>query len=112
VYGDQGYLVMSNGRWRVFSRDREVVAQGQGGNDGSLHIDNFIQCVKSRQRPAADLETIGHRASILCHAANVAWRVGRQVTLDAESEMFVGDDEANAFRTREEYRKPWTLPEV
>jgi hypothetical protein len=42
----------------------------------------------------------------------VAWRVGRQLTLDAESETFIGDDEANALRTREEYRKPWMLPEV
>ena len=49
---------------------------------------------------------------MLCHAGNVAWRLGRSVTLDLETETFVNDAEANAFRTRPEYRKPWLLPEV
>ena len=48
----------------------------------------------------------------MCHLGNVAWRVGRTVTFDPVTEAFVGDDEANALRTRTEYRAPWTLPEV
>jgi hypothetical protein len=34
------------------------------------------------------------------------------LTLDAATETFVGDAEANALRTRPEYRKPWVLPDV
>ena len=81
-------------------------------NDGTTHIQNFIDCIKSRNKPNADLETVGHPSSILCHAGNLAWRLGRQVQLDPESETFLDDDEANALRTRPVYRKPWTLPEV
>jgi hypothetical protein len=60
------------------------------------------------------LETIGHPSSVLCHAGNIAWRTGRKLTLEAATESFVGEgaNEANALRTRPEYRKPWTLPEV
>jgi hypothetical protein len=112
VYGDQGYIVIGNRRWRAYAARDELLAEGSGENDGTSHIRNFLECVKSRKRPNADLETVGHPSSILCHIGNVAWRLGRQVQLDPETETFVGDDEANALRTRPEYRSPWTLPDV
>jgi hypothetical protein len=49
---------------------------------------------------------------MLCHAGNISARLGRKLTLDPATETFVGDAEANALRTRAEYRKPWVLPEV
>jgi predicted dehydrogenase len=112
VYGDRGYIVIGNSRWRAFDPEDHVLAEGSGVNDGRAHIENFLACVKSRKKPAADLETIGHPSSILCHAGNLAWRMGRTLQLDPTSETFIGDDEANAHRTRPEYRKPWTLPDV
>lgn len=113
LYGDQGYLVISYRGWRAYQGKDELVAQGKSSpRDTADHIANFIDCVKSRQRPNADLETVGHPSSLLCHAANVSWRVGRQLVLDRETETFQNDDEANALRTRTAYRKPWTLPEV
>ena len=42
----------------------------------------------------------------------IAWRVGRTVKFDYDSYSFIGDDEANALRTRAEYRKPYVLPKV
>jgi predicted dehydrogenase len=112
VYGDQGCMVLSNNRWRAFGPGMKQVADGSGDNSGALHVRNFLDCVKSRGVPNADLATVGHPASLVVHAGNVAWRVGRQLTLDAASETFVGDEEANRLRTRPEYRAPWLLPEV
>lgn len=112
VFGDQGSIIIGNGRWRAFDAKQKVVAQGGGNYDGTDHIRNFIDCVKSRKKPNADLETIGHPSSVLCHAGNVAWRTGHQLTLDPVTEMFIGDDAANALRTRPEYRAPYLLPEV
>jgi hypothetical protein len=112
IYGDKGYLIIGNSRWRAYERGDKLIAEGKGGNDGSEHIQNFLDCMKSRNRPNADLETVGHPSSMLCHAGNLAWRLGRTVTLDLETETFVNDAEANALRTRPEYRKPWELPEV
>ncbi len=112
VYGDQGYIVFGNTSWTAYGPKNEVLAEGKGPNDGLTHIRNFIDCVKSRKKPNADLETVGHPSSVLCHAGNIAWRVGRSVRIDPATEMFVGDAEANALRTRAEFRAPWTLPEV
>jgi hypothetical protein len=112
LYGDQGFIVISPNRWRAYGADNKLVGEGQCGSDATPHVRNFIECVKSRQRPNSDLETVGHPASFLCHAGNIAWRVGRTLRIDSATETFVGDDQANALRTRPMYRAPWTLPEV
>jgi len=114
VFGDQAYIVISNRGWTAFGNGGKQIAGETGGIDDALHFQNFIDCVKSRKKPNADLETVGHPSSVLCHAGDIAWRTGRRLTLDAASESFVGEgaDEANKLRTRPEYRKPWTLPEV
>lgn len=112
VFGDQGYIVIGNTRWSAHGKGGEVLARGEGGSHEGPHVQDFIDCVKSRNKPVCDLETVGHPASVLCHAGNISARVGRNLTLDPTTETFVDDEEANALRTRPEYRKPWVLPEV
>ena len=68
---------------------------------------NFLDCVKSRQRPNADVEE-GHLSAVMCHLGNLSTRLGRSLTWDAAQERVVGDDEANALLTKA-YRKPWAL---
>ena len=79
----------------------------KGGNLDEQHVRNFLDCVKSRQRPNADVEE-GHLSAVMCHLGNLSTRLGRSLTWDAEHERIVGDDEANALLTKA-YRKPWTL---
>jgi predicted dehydrogenase len=112
VFGDQAYVVIGNAGWRAFGNDGEKVVDEKGSIDDGAHVRNFIDCVKSRKKPNADLETVGHPSSVLCHAGNIAWRTGRKLTIEAETETFANDPEANKLRTRPEYRKPFVLPEV
>ena len=42
------------------------------------HIQNWFDCIKSRERPIADVE-IGHRSAILCHLGNIARWAGRRL---------------------------------
>jgi predicted dehydrogenase len=112
VFGDKGYIIIGNSSWKAYGEKNKLMAEGSGSNDGVSHIQNFVDCVKSRQKPNADLETVGHPSSVLCHAGNIAWRTGKKLTFDPQTESFVGDADANALRTRPEYRKPWVLPEV
>jgi predicted dehydrogenase len=112
VYGDKGYIVIGNTGWRAYGARNELLQEGSGDSFEGPHVEDFLDCIKTRARPTCDLETIGHRASVLCHAGNIAARVGRTLTLDAESEMFQGDEDANALRGRTEWRSPWTLPDV
>lgn len=74
------------------------------------HLQNWLDCIKTRAKPNADVE-IGHRSVSVCHLANIARLVGRRLRWDPDSERFVGDDDANAYLDRPK-RKGWELPEV
>ena len=71
----------------------------------SHHARHFLDCVKSRQRPIADVED-GHRVSVSCHLANLSLQLGRKLVWDGEKEEIVGDREASARLVRP-YRQPW-----
>jgi predicted dehydrogenase len=75
-----------------------------GGMD--LHERNFLDCIKSRKRPNADIEG-GHLASAACHLANISLRLGgRRLQWDADEEDFIGDPEGSAMLARP-YSPPW-----
>ncbi len=69
------------------------------------HARNFIDCIKSRKMPVADVEE-GHYVSIACHLANMSMRLGRKLRWDAQKEDIIGDREASAQLVRP-YSKPW-----
>lgn len=111
LFGDQAYMVIGNRRWRAYEPKGQIIAEDSGNNDGKEHVRNFLDCVRTRKRPNADLESVGHPSSVLCHAGNAAWRTGKKLAIDPKTELF-DDDEANTLRSRPEYRKPWVLPDV
>lgn len=69
------------------------------------HARDFLDCVKSRRRPVADVED-AHRTATACHLANLSLRLGRKLRWDPENEEILGDREASAQLIRP-YRKPW-----
>lgn len=110
VYGDQGYVTVGHEGFRAFDAKGNQVAEEKSGHNDIGHAQNFIDCMRSRGRPVADLETVGHPSSLLCHLGNAAWRVGRTLRFDADRCSFIGDEEADQFLTRPQYRQPWALP--
>ena len=91
----------------------ELPEKGKGTVDAhSLHLANFIDCVKSRAEPRAPVE-VGHSSAVLCHIANAAIRMfpesgpGKILKWDAEKEVFIDNDAANRMLVREQ-RDPWT----
>ena len=64
------------------------------------HVEDFMSCLKSRNRPIADIE-ICHRSTNTCHLGNIAWKVGRKLHWDAETETFKNDPEANTHLSRD-----------
>jgi predicted dehydrogenase len=81
-------------------------AKQRASNDlFASHARNFLDCIKSRERPVADVED-GHRTATACHLVNLPLRLGRELRWDAEKEEVVGDPEASA-RLARPYRAPW-----
>jgi predicted dehydrogenase len=71
------------------------------------HVRNFLDCVKSRQKPVGDIET-GHRSTATCLIGNIALRTDQKLRWDGAAERFTNSAEANKLLTRH-YREPWHL---
>ena len=71
-------------------------------------MQNFIDCVKSRQRPNCDIE-IGHLSSAMCHLGNIVHRTGRNIVFNPVNESIPGDAEAASMLKRK-YREHWGTP--
>ena len=72
------------------------------------HLANWLECIKTRSEPNADVE-IGHRSISVCHLVNIARELGRKLIWDPELERFENDDEANQSLERPR-RKGFELP--
>lgn len=81
--------------------------EGDGSEQHIAHVRNFLDCVKSREKPVSDVET-GHYSTTATHLCNISLRVGRRIYWDSEKEAVIQDKEANTLVKRE-FREPWTL---
>ena len=111
--GEKGNIEILRGHARANPPEllKDAPPDTTGGPKESIpHIENFIQCVRTRNRPAADAET-GHRATSVCHLINICRKLGRKLQWDPQAEKFIGDDQANQLvaRTR---RAGYELPTV
>jgi predicted dehydrogenase len=115
VYGTSGTVQI--GRWpkpwgwRAYDEKGKLVKEDYDPADDAEsvhHHKNFIECVKSRKAPNAEIE-LAHATNTLLHLGNVVARTGRPAHYDAATESITGDPEANRLLGRE-YRKHWATP--
>ncbi|TWU30669.1 Gfo/Idh/MocA family protein [Novipirellula artificiosorum] len=112
--GTEGKIEIN--RNKVASNPKELTdsPENPGPNKGSEnnpHLQNFADCVKSRETANADIE-IGHRSTTICYLLNIAravGRVGEELKWDPKTERFTNCDEGNKLLSRER-RKGWELP--
>ncbi len=74
-------------------------------NIGNSHHQNWLDCIRSRNRPVADVE-IGARSAQVCQLANIGYQLRHRLTWDPAREEFRDDAAANRLRSREN-RAPW-----
>lgn len=114
--GENGKIEIN--RNKLASNPKELVRspENPGPNtrpETAYHIENWIECIKSRQPCNADIE-IGQRSSTLCYLVNIVrdvGRVGETLKWDPVAERFTNCDEANVFLSRAR-RKGYELPSV
>jgi len=101
------------GRNEVLETDPpELASRPLRGEDVHLynsenHQSNFLDCVRSRQRPIADVE-IGHRTATICHLNAIAERIGRPIRWDPVKEEIIGDEIASRWLDRPR-RAPYAI---
>lgn len=110
IIGEKGKIQVN--RSRLISDPEGIVKEPLKEGDVKLyasddHHKNFLDCLKSREKPICDVE-IGHRSATVCHLGNIAIRLGRKINWDPAKEVITGDDEAATWVWRP-YRAPWKL---
>ncbi len=100
--GDNGAIELHpaslRSEWKAFT---------MRGTDAAAHTRDFLNCVSTRGLPAAHANVM-KQTHVACHAAAIAWQLGRKVQFDPVKEEFVGDAAANRMRSRA-LREPWTI---
>jgi predicted dehydrogenase len=113
VYGEDGWLSLTNTGWKAFDAADKLVKQGEtsGSEAQQAHVRNFLDAVRSRRRDSLNQEIAsGHVSTAMCHAGHIAWRTGKKLRFDPRSEAF-DDPEANRYVGRD-HRKGFELPEI
>lgn len=117
-YGENGKIEINRNKYTTNPKDLikngpspDLAAKWEG--DGWIarpHIQNWLDCIKTRGTPNADVE-IGHRSISVCHLCNIAREIGRKIHWNPEAERFVDDPEADKYLTRPR-REGYELPEA
>ena len=69
------------------------------------HYQDWVDAIKKRTRPVADVET-GHRTASVCNIVNIAYDLERPLKWAPSHEKFIDDDDANRMLTRP-FRGKW-----
>jgi Oxidoreductase family, C-terminal alpha/beta domain/Oxidoreductase family, NAD-binding Rossmann fold len=110
--GDQGWVETGDtGKIAVSDNLKAMLPPADDGNAFNLalhwHWRDYIESIKTRSQPRAHAGTAAN-THITCHAAYIAWQLGRKLTWDPAKQEFPGDAEANRMRSRE-MREPWRI---
>jgi len=115
---ERGYRIIPSSRgqfqtWTKQLEEEEYLNPNQMLDDGSSAdstsglIRNFLDCIKTRQKPFCTLEE-GHRSTSFAHLANIALATHERLQWDGVKERFTNSEEANKLLSYE-YRSPWKL---
>jgi len=108
-YGTNGALYADRIGYEIYPEPKSALERKQMNTTDAtrLHAANFIDCVRSRNKPNAEVE-IGHRSTTVAHLGNIAFKTGRKLHWNAGTEEFTDDGEASKLMARVA-RKPWDL---
>lgn len=114
--GSNGTLVADRDKWRLLPEAAngkyilEALPEQRGsGKDLAFHVQNFVQCIKSRAQPICNAEE-ARDIAVQTHVANISLKTGRKLRWDHAANSF-HDKEADAYITPT-YRAPWKLPAI
>lgn len=112
LLGTKGFMYFGRhgGGWQAYDSSGKLVRSQYGRHATDEHLDNFVDCIRTRNKPIADVEE-GHLSTLMCHLANISYRVGNQkLKFDPKTETITNIEEANKY-LRRKGRAPWIIPD-
>ncbi|MBI3664608.1 MAG: Gfo/Idh/MocA family oxidoreductase [Acidobacteria bacterium] len=88
LQGNKGTMMLDNDGFKIYQepwdKNPEPIYEFKGSLSTQAHVNNFLECVKTRKEPNAPVE-VGHTAVCGPHLANVAYHKKREARLNAEA---------------------------
>ncbi len=113
IHGTEGTLIVTrSGCWVTKNRNNSTATPVTLEKDREMgqmnvpHWKNFLECIRSRQKPTSDIETCV-RSTTTCLLGNVSMRSKMRLDWN-EKEWTVSQKEAKPY-LKARYRKPWKL---
>ncbi len=108
--GSDGILKVDRGGWSVTDKAGKPIEKTVSANRVNDHWANFLDCMRSREKPRSDIETM-HYTTTVCHLGNLAYRTGKLVEWNAATETVTNDKAIMKDQSfQRTYRRPWVLP--
>jgi predicted dehydrogenase len=112
LIGTEGFMRIGRhgGGFQAFNAQGDIVAQETGHQPNEDHIANFIDCIRTRQKPNADVEDARYSA-LLIQLANISSRSGnKKLTYDPANNSILDPEASNRYIRRKD-RAPWIIPD-
>lgn len=109
VSADGRTLRVWRGGWKIVDGDGKELPKEGSDPVPTDHWRNFLDCVKSRQKPRADLASVAQTTDI-CHMVNCSLLSGETVHWDKAKYDLKTSAGKNTNSYKREYRAPWKLP--
>ena len=102
--GDKGRLTVTLGdgqNTNTEDKAKEYKVPGGGVQvfQSPGHVENFEDCIKSREKPIMHIEA-GYRVAALCVLGNISYKLHRKLEWNPVAERVKDDDEANRLLSR------------
>jgi len=104
-HGTEGSIVVRDAGYVLFDIKNKQVDKQSGAAGDQDHLANFLDCIRTGARPAADIED-AHRSTLLCHLGNIAYRTQSALKTDPTNGHIIDNPQALALWGRE-YEKNW-----
>jgi predicted dehydrogenase len=96
------------GGWTILDADGKEIPKEQADPVPTNHWRNFLDCVKTREKPRATLGSVA-QTTMVCHLSNAALWSGQTVHWSKDKMDIVGTAGKETMAYDREYRKPWSL---
>lgn len=109
VSADGRTLRVWRGGWKILDDNGKELEKESAVPQESDHWRNFLDCVKSREKPRADLDSAG-QTTMVCHLSNMSLDAGgKTVKFDPKKQEVIGRDGKGVLSYERKYRNGYNL---
>jgi len=110
-YGEKETVYIADDKWAVIPKGKDAprkVIDAPPGNLSMLHMANFLEAVRTRQKPVCDVLD-GYNSTATVQLAMLAYRAGTKIKWDGQKEQVL-DNPTAAAMVKRPYRPPYKHP--